>query len=147
MSDWIKVVARYVIWGLLIVLTVWAIHDAGYKQGVSEARIACSQGKTQQAADALNQFIAGTKALTVQANAASQQLALQIAARAEADGQSTQEIRDALKKTASSRVNCVFDANVMRQLTAAQQRAATAATNGVTGRTGGALSTTGKTGR
>lgn len=147
MNDWLKAIARYVIWSVLILGTLWAFYDAGRRQGVSDARLACSQGQTQQAATALNQFIAGAKELTAQANAASQQLAQQIAARATADDQSTQEIRDALKKTAPSRVNCEFDANVMRQLTAAQQRAAAATTNGVTGRAGGSMPVTGETGR
>ncbi|EPA9110272.1 hypothetical protein ACQ711_001137 [Serratia liquefaciens] len=147
MNDWLKVIARYVIWCVLVLGTLWAFYDAGRRQGVSDGRLECSKGQTQQAADALNQFIAGAKALTAQANAASQQLAQQIAGRAAADDQSTREIRDALKKTAPNRVNCVFDADVMRQLIAAQQRAAAATTNGVTGRAGGAMPTTGAAGR
>lgn len=51
------------------------------------------------------------------------------------------------KKTASGRVNCVFDADVMQQLAAAQQRAAAATTNGITSRTGGKVPTTGAAGR
>ncbi|WP_164144200.1 hypothetical protein [Serratia marcescens] len=147
MSDWLKVIARYVIWSVLILGTLWSFYDAGRRKGVSDARLECSQGQTQQAASALNQFIAGTKELTAQANAASQQLAQQIADRAAADNQSTREIRDALKKTASRRVNCVFDADVMQQLAAAQQRAAATTTNGITGRTGGTVSATGAAGR
>lgn len=147
MSDWLKVIARYVIWSVLILGTLWSFYDAGRRQGLSDARLECSKGQTQQAADALNEFIAGAKALTAQANAASQQLAQQIAGRAAADDQSTREIRDALKKTAPGRVNCVFDADVMQQLTAAQQRAAAAATNGITSRAGGTVPTTGPAGR
>lgn len=147
MSDWLKVIARYVIWAALILGTLWAFYDAGRKQGVFEARLECSRGQTRQAADALNQFIAGAKELTAQANAASQQLAQQIADRAAADNQSTREIRDALKKTADRRVNCEFDADVMQQLAAAQQRAATATTNGIASRIGGTVPATGAAGR
>lgn len=143
MSDWLKFIARYAVWGVI----VWGGFQAGHKQGMADARLECSRSQTRQAADALNQFIAGAKELTAQANAASQQLAQQIADRAAADDQSTREIRNALKKTAARRVNCEFDADVMQQLAAAQQRAAAAATNGVTGRAGGALPATGAAGR
>ncbi|MGM7653583.1 hypothetical protein [Serratia marcescens] len=139
MSDWLKFIARYAVWGVI----VWGGFEAGHKQGMADARLECSRGQTQQAADALNQFIAGTKLLTAQANAASQQLAQQIADRAAADNQSTREIRDALKKTASRRVNCEFDADVMQQLTAAQQRAAAATTSGIASRIGGTVPATG----
>ncbi|WP_261168948.1 hypothetical protein [Serratia ficaria] len=147
MSDWLKVIVRYAVWSALIFGTLWAVYDAGRRQGLTDARLECSRGQTQLASDALNQFVAGARLLTAQANAASQQLAQQIADRAAADNQSTREIRDALKKTASGRVNCVFDADVMRQLTAAQQRASTATTNGITSRTGGTVPVTGAAGR
>ncbi|EMQ4185803.1 TPA: hypothetical protein ACKPVS_001306 [Serratia marcescens] len=135
--------------GLLIGLaaSIWYIRNDSYNDGLAAGRLECSRGQTQQAADALNQFIAGTKVLTAQANAASLQLAQQIADRAAADDQSTREIRDALKKTAASRVNCVFDADVMQQLTTAQQRAAAATTTGITGRAGSAVPATGAAGR
>lgn len=113
---------------------IWyARHDA-YNEGVSKAALACAEAKTQKAADSLNQFIASTQALTSQANTASRQLAIQIAARAAADDQSSREIRDALKKTAAARVNCVFDADIMQQLATARERAATAAASGITPR-------------
>ncbi|HFF9504093.1 TPA: hypothetical protein ACGE99_003769 [Serratia marcescens] len=143
MSDWLKVIVRYVVWSALIFGTLWAFYDAGHKQGLADARLECSRSQTRQAADALNQFIAGAKELTAQANAASQQLAQQIADRAAADDQSTREIRDALKKTAARRVNCVFDADVMQQLSTAQQRAAAATTNGIASRIGGTVPATG----
>ncbi|WP_262120925.1 hypothetical protein [Serratia ficaria] len=135
--------------GLLVGLaaSIWYIRNDSYNDGLAAGRLECSRGQTQQAADALNQFIAGTKALTAQANAASLQLAQQIADRAAADSQSTREIRDALKTTADSRANCVFDTGVMQQLVAAQQRAAAAATNGITSRTGGKVPATGAAGR
>ncbi|HBL7015549.1 hypothetical protein AB6V67_12390 [Serratia marcescens] len=147
MSDWLKVIVRYVVWSALIFGTLWAFYDAGRKQGLADAHLECSRGQTHQAADALNQFITGAKELTAQANAASQQLAQQIADRAAADNQSTREIRDALKKTADRRVNCEFDADVMQQLAAAQQRAATATTNGIASRIGGTVPATGAAGR
>lgn len=131
---------------LLIGIFLLSVRHA-YNKGLSDARLECSRGQTRQAADALNQFIAGAKELTAQANAASQQLAQQIVDRAAADNQSTREIRDALKKTASGRANCVFDADVMQQLVAAQQRAAAATTSGITGRTGGTVPATGAAGR
>ncbi len=135
-------------WSLLGLLvgfaaSIWYIRNDSYNDGLAAGRLECSRGQTQQAADALNQCIAGAKELTAQANAASQQLAQQIADRAAADDQSTREIRDALKKTAARRVNCEFDADVMQQLAAAQQRAAAAATNGIASRIGGTVPATG----
>jgi transcriptional accessory protein Tex/SPT6 len=135
MTDWLKVFVRYVVWAGLIALTVWCIYDAGHKQGLADARLECSKGQTQQAADSLSQFITSTQELTSQANTASRQLAIQIAARAAADDQSSREIRDALKKTAAARVNCVFDADIMQKLAAARERAATAAASGIAPRT------------
>lgn len=142
MGDGLKVFVRYGVWAGLIALTVWCIYDAGRKQGLTDARLECSKGETRQVTDTLNQFVTSTQALTAQANAASRQLATQIAARAAADDQSTREFRDVLKKTAAARVKCVFDADIMQQLTTARERAATAAARGITPRVERAVSGT-----
>lgn len=139
MTDLLKVFARYLVWAVLIAATVWAIHSIGYKSGVVDTQLVHSRAETQQAAGALNDFIAGTRELTANANLASQQLAQQINARQAADEQSTEAIRAALKKTASSRVLCMFDADVMQQLEAARERAAVAATTGIASSAGGAV--------
>lgn len=136
MTDLLKVFARYLVWAVLIAGTVWAIHSSGYERGVADTQLMQSRAETQQAAGALNDFIAGTRELTANANLASQQLAQQINARQAADEQSTEAIRAALKKTAERRVMCEFDADVMQQLAAARERAATAATTGITRESG-----------
>lgn len=116
-----------------LAVAIWYIRDDAYSEGLAAARLECSKGQTQQAADALNQFIAGARQLTAEANKASNALAAQVAARQAADEQSTRELKDALKKTASQRVKCVFDDGVMQLLRAARERAATAAADGLSG--------------
>lgn len=109
---------------------IWYIRDDAYSEGLAAGRLECSKGQTQQAADALNQFIAGAKQLTAQANQASTLLSQQIDARQLADEKSTEAIREALKKNAASRTGCRFDAGVMQELARAREQAATTATSG-----------------
>ncbi|HED4144249.1 TPA: hypothetical protein R4286_001380 [Raoultella ornithinolytica] len=123
---------KWSILGGLIGLTaaLWYIRDDAYSEGLAAGRLECSKEKTQQAADALNQFIAGAKELTAQANQASTLLSQQIDARQLADEKSTEAIREALKKNAASRAGCKFDAGVMQELARAREQAATTATSG-----------------
>lgn len=123
---------KWSILGGLIGLTaaLWYIRDDAYSEGLAAGRLECSKEKTQQAADALNQFIAGEKELTAQANQASTLLSQQIDARQLADEKSTEAIREALKKNAASRAGCKFDAGVMQELARAREQAATTATSG-----------------
>ena len=132
-TDWIKLLARYLLLAALGLGTLWFIWHQGYERGSGDVRLEVASQKTLEAGDALNQFIAGAKQLTAEANQASNALAAQVAARQAADQQSTREIKDALKKTASQRVMCVFDDDVMRLLREARQRAATAAADGLSG--------------
>ncbi|HBR4996324.1 TPA: hypothetical protein L9X46_004272 [Klebsiella pneumoniae] len=111
---------------------IWFIRNDAYSEGLAAGRLECSKEQTQQAADALNQFIAGTKQLTAQANQASTLLSQQIDARQLADEKSTEAIREALKKNAASRTGCRFDVDVMQELAGARERAATAASSGLT---------------
>lgn len=143
MTDAIKVFARYLVWAVLIAVSVWMIHSSGYEQGVADTQLTQSRAETQQAAGALNDFIAGARELTANANLASERLSQQVNARQVADEQSTEAIRAALKKTAVSRVTCVFDDDVMQQIATARERAASAATTGLTGASGGAVRASG----
>ncbi|BCH42365.1 hypothetical protein KAM260_02560 [Klebsiella pneumoniae] len=123
----------FLLGGLIgLAVAVWYIRDDAYSEGLAAGRLECSRGQTQQAADALNQFIAGAKQLTAQANQASTLLSQQIDARQLADEKSTEAIREALKKNAASRVGCRFDAGVMQELARAREQAATTATSGFT---------------
>lgn len=112
--------------------SVWFIWRQGYERGEADVRLEVANQKTQQAADSLNQFIDGARQLTAQANQASSLLAQQINARQQADEKSTEAIREALKKNAASRAGCRFDADVMQELAGARERAATAASSGLT---------------
>ncbi|MCZ3467586.1 hypothetical protein LRS20_01530 [Klebsiella pneumoniae] len=132
-TDWVKVISRYLLWGVLILGTFWFIWHQGYERGAGDVRLEVANQNTREAGDALQKFIDGAKLLTAEANKAGNALAAQVAARQAADQQSTREIKDALKKTASQRVMCVFDDDVMRLLREARQRAATAAADGLSG--------------
>lgn len=133
-TDWIKLLARYLLLAASGLGMLWLVWHQGYERGSGDARLEVASQKTREAGDALNQFIDGAKQLTAAANQASNALAAQVAARQTADEQSSREIKDALKKTASQRVMCVFDDDVMRLLREARQRAATAAADGLSGR-------------
>lgn len=139
MTEAIRAFAKYLVYAVLIAAAVWAIHSNGYERGVADTQLVQSRAETKQAAGALTEFIDGTRELTANANLASQQLAQQINARQAADEQSTEAIRAALKKTAELRVICVFDADVMQQLDAARERAASAATTGIASSTSSAV--------
>ena len=131
-TEWVKVIARYLLWGALMLGSVWFIWHQGYERGEADVRLEVANQKTQQAADSLNQFIDGARQLTAQANQASSLLAQQINARQQADEKSTEAIREALKKNAARRAGCRFDADVMQELAGARERAATAASSGLT---------------
>lgn len=146
-TDWVKVISRYLMWGGLILGTFWFIWHQGYERGAGDVRLEIANQKTREAGDALNQFIDGAKQLTAEANKASNALAAQVAARQAADDQSTREIKSALKKTAPQRVMCVFDDDVMQLLREARQRAATAATDGLSGRNDREVPASGGSGR
>ncbi|MDH1962333.1 hypothetical protein N5J21_21850 [Klebsiella quasipneumoniae] len=132
-TDWIKLLARYLLLAGLGLGTLWFIWHQGYERGADDVRLEVANQKAREAGDALNQFIDGAKQLTAEANQASNALAAQVAARQAADEQSTREVKNALKKTASQRVMCVFDDDVMQLLREARQRAATAAADGLSG--------------
>ena len=131
-TDWIKLLARYLLFAASGLGMLWLIWHQGYERGAGDVRLEVANQKTRDAGDALNQFIAGAKQLTAQANQASTLLSQQIDARQLADEKSTETIREALKKNAASRTGCRFDADVMQELAGARERAATAASSGLT---------------
>ena len=146
-TDWLKLLARYLLLAVMGLGTLWFIWHQGYERGAGDVRLEVAKQKTREAGDALNQFIAGVKQLTAEANNASNALAAQVAARQAADQQSNRELKNALKKTASQRVMCMFDDDVMQLLREARQRAATAATDGLSGRNDREVPTSGGSGR
>ncbi|VGA67046.1 hypothetical protein [Klebsiella pneumoniae] len=146
-TEWVKVIACYLLWAALILGSVWFIWHQGYERGEADVRLEVANQKTQQAADSLNQFIDGARQLTAQANQASTLLAQQINARQQADEKSTEAIREALKKNAASRAGCRFDADVMQELAGARERAATAASSGLASEDDRTMSPSGVSGK
>ncbi|TDK65993.1 hypothetical protein [Sapientia aquatica] len=71
------------------------------------------------------------KKLIADANAASRAMRAALAARSATDDDATKELTNALTQTAANRVDCRFDDNVMRQLNAARDRAATSSASGI----------------
>lgn len=146
-TDWIKLLVRYLLLAASGLGMLWLIWHQGYERGAGDVRLEVASQKTREAGDALNQFIAGAKQLTAQANQASTLLAKQIDARQLADEKSTEAIREALKKNAASRTGCNFDAGVMQELARAREQAATTATSGFTRPADRPVSSTGLSGQ
>ncbi|WP_420553992.1 hypothetical protein [Neptuniibacter marinus] len=67
------------------------------------------------------------------ANATSLRLSHLVQKQAADDAKTTEELRHALSKTSAERVDCRFSADIMQQLKQARDRAASAATSGITG--------------
>ncbi|WP_320377238.1 hypothetical protein [Escherichia coli] len=146
-TDLLKTLASWLAGAVVVAIFSWFIWEQGYQRGAGDVRLETTREKLQQTGDALDQFVDGARRLTVQANLASNALAKQISERKEADDISTREIRNALSKTASQRVSCVFDDDIMRQLSEARQRAATAAADGLPGGNDREMPATGSSGR
>lgn len=105
------------------------VDESGYERG----RLA-AQGECKQASlDSLNAVIDTTASLTADAHSASKALTKSIANRKQADEQTTRDLRHALELTAPDRAGCVYDADSMRHINAARDRAAEAVTSGLGG--------------
>lgn len=105
----------------------------GYFYGHHQGAIAESAERDKKTVTDLTDLIDSHKGLIAQANAASVSMRGALTRRATADTQTTQEFKDALAATAASRAGCVFSDGVMRQLAAANSRAAQAAAGGIQG--------------
>lgn len=107
--------------------------SAGYLWGRHEGtRLERARADAQAVRD-LSALIESHQDLIGQARAASQGMRQALASRRSQDRAATKELRDVLAQTADRRVDCVFDAGVMRSLEAARERAAQAAAGGVLG--------------
>ena len=118
---------------LIALVLSLAAAVAGFFYGKHQGALAESAKRDGKAVADLTQLITSHQGLIGQANRASLALRALAAARLEADNKFSQEFKDALKPTADSRAGCVFPADVMRQLTAARDRAAKAAASGIAG--------------
>jgi len=125
-----KALACVVLAGLLMTAAgtiggYWYGHGAG---------VADEKGRASaEAVKDLTAIIDAGKGLINDANDASKAMRAAVAARALQDKKTTGELKDALAKTAGSRVDCRFDDDSMRQLGAARERATAAAAGGIRG--------------
>lgn len=123
---------------LLAVLTALAGVLGGYWWGRTDgAAVAKARQAAQVVAD-MEQLLDKHAGLAAQSNAASAALRKAAAHRGEVDRRTTKELKDALGKTADSRVDCRFDAGVMQHLQAARDRASVSAAGGGDGAVPGA---------
>jgi len=99
----------------------------GHHQGAAEQLAASNARAVQQLASVID----ATDMLVANANDASRSLRNAQEALRAADNQSTEVMKRALAKTATTRDGCVFDADVMQQLAASRERAAQRAAAGV----------------
>ena len=118
---------------LIALVLCLAAAVAGFFYGKHQGALAESAKRDGKAVADLTQLITSHQGLIGQGNRASLALRAVVAARLEADNKFLQEFKDALKPTADSRAGCVFPPDVMRQLTAARDRAAKAAASGIAG--------------
>ena len=113
--------------GLVLALAAGGLgYWRGHVDGTA-AEVARSDAQTVQQ---LNGLIASHTTLIDQARTASAGLRKTMSARAAQDQQFSKEFRDALKVSMAARAGCRFDDDSVRQLGAARDRAAAAATGG-----------------
>lgn len=119
-------------WVLLAVVAAggggtWFGNVRGHAQGVLETRAEQDAGQVKTLAADLSKISEGITASTT----ASRELRV-VLARVETAGQaSTKELKDALQKTAPGRAACRFDADSMRIIDAAADRATARAADGI----------------
>lgn len=101
----------------------WAGRQAGFATG----QMACAESQADQYRQLLDQSGMQLKS----AQQASTALFQRLDDRARADRATTQDLHDALAKTASERAACRFPADVMQRLSAARQRAEAAIAGGL----------------
>ena len=113
--------------GSVLVLLFSYFYNNAWQLGYAKAQ--AEQRELDLAA--LQQQIHASQLLLEQAQATSQAFNQALAARRQADAQSTKEIRHALALTADQRRACTYDADSLQHLHAAYQRALEAVTSGL----------------
>jgi hypothetical protein len=114
---------------LVVALTAGAA--GGYFVGDSHGTAAAKASQDAKTVTDLTSIIDAGQTLIIDSNAASKSMREALAQRSLSDSKTTQEIKNALAKTAAGRVGCRFDDNVMRDLIQARDRAAAAAAGGI----------------
>ena len=116
---------------LIALLVALASALAGFVYGTQQGVAKQTAKQDQQAVKNLSSLINSHQALITQAATASKDMRAALSLRAAQDAQTNKDFKNALNATADSRAGCVFPADVMRQLAAASERAAQAATGGI----------------
>lgn len=119
--------AAIVLGGLVLALGAGAL---GYWRGQLDGNAAEVARQNANAVQQLTSLMTSHSALTEQAQTVSAGLRKTMAARAAQDQRFSKEFRDALKVSKAARAGCRFDDDSVRQLGAARDRAAAAATGG-----------------
>ena len=135
--------AALVLGGLLL-LAALATAAGGYWLGHRDGQAATVARQDAKTVQDLTAQLTAHADLIEQSGVASRRLRQALTQREQTDQKTTKELRNALATTADNRIGCVFPADIMRGLAAAQAHAAQAAATGI----GSALPTanTGSTG-
>ena len=115
------------------VLAVIVASIGGYGFGHAEGKAAQVADYNATTVKQLGNQLAAHDELVQRSTAANQALRATIQARKKANQQTTEVLTHELNSTADSRAGCVFPPGVMRELSAARDRAAEAASGGAAG--------------
>ena len=119
---------------IVMTMGAWLMGQGhGYAKGMAQGQLTEAAKRDSGLVTKLTETIDASTDLAARANTASQQLRQSVSAFETQYQPVIKEFNDALTESATSRTGCVFSPGVMRQLQAAQQRAATAARQGLPG--------------
>lgn len=122
--------ATALIGGLLLAA---AAGIGGYGYGLDQGKALEKGRQDGKSLETITDQIAAHADLVKRSGAASKGMRAALAQLEKANTQTTTEIADALTTTAPERADCVFPPGVMRGLSEARDRAATAAASGIRG--------------
>ena len=121
-------------------LAVLAAGVGGYCFGAANGKAEQVADHNAQALNHLGQQLDAHSDLVKRSTTANQALRTTLQARKTADKPSTEVLTPELNSTADSRAGCVFPPGVMRELSTSRDRAAQAASGGVSGAVPGTTS-------
>lgn len=130
-------------WLLALVVTGLACASGGVVYGHAEGAADTKASQDAQSVVDLTKVIDSHKGLIKEAAQASTAMRRAVAQRQNADAKTTQEFAHALSLSAADRAGCLFDADSMRRLSEARDRAADAASGGLRGAVPRAAASTG----
>ncbi|AFJ01994.1 hypothetical protein Q7C_825 [Methylophaga frappieri] len=104
-----------------------------YRTGLEHGRLEVTAQTDKQTIASLNELMSNHREMIESANTASNRILTLTSQRQAYDEITTKTLQEVLDETAALRAACVYDADVMRQLEDARQRAAAAAASGFDG--------------